>query len=488
MIRLKRYALFLLLMLPGAGCSLQGDPRLAGRLDPVLDRLSGGGAVVHARVVELPSRRELYATRPDQPCPPASNYKLLTSAVGLDLFGANHTVKTYLCLDGKDLWIVGTGDPATGDYRLAKAAGKTPVSMLQDWAAVLEQRGIREVNDIIYDDGAFEREPQVHPSWPKSWLQHWYAAPTTGLSFNDNSVDVTVFPAEDGKPARYEVMPPVRDIQLTNECISGQGGGPSIVKLPGGNIYRVSGTCKEKTELKSKPVENPGAFFADALRTQLAEKGIEVRGQIRRAEAPLGGACPPPTDKIVAIHETRMIDILSRINKNSQNLFAECLCKLNGQAYEARQGRQVPGSWAAGGQAVHAFLRANGIDDAALNPVDGSGLSPQNRLSARILTDMLAVMHSRPDGPAYLSSLTIAGVDGSLKDRMADLKGHVFGKTGYIGGVSSVSGYVKTRAGTWLAFSIVYNKIPDKAGDDTDVADFTKLQDEACHVLVDWQP
>ena len=50
-------------------------------------------------------------------------------------------------------------------------------------------------------------------------------------------------------------------------------------------------------------------------------------------------------DKIIAVHETKMSDILSRINKNSQNLFAECLCKMTGQAYEARHGRHVPGSF-----------------------------------------------------------------------------------------------------------------------------------------------
>ncbi|HOW71273.1 MAG TPA: D-alanyl-D-alanine carboxypeptidase/D-alanyl-D-alanine-endopeptidase [Phycisphaerae bacterium] len=463
------------------------DARLASRLDAVLGQLSSTGAVVRARVVELPGGRELYARDADQACTPASNFKLLTTAVGLDLFGANHRVKTYLALDGDDLWLIGTGDPATGDARLAAAGGGTPVTLLEAWASVLQRRGVRQIRgDLVYDDSAFERQPRVHPTWRKDWLLHWYAAPTSGLNFGDNSVDITVFPTEEGKPVRYEVMPPVQDIRIINECMTGAKGEPEIVKSPGGNVYRLGGICTKKTELKSKPVEEPGAFFADALRHQLQIKGITVRGEIRRAEAPLGGAPVPPAEKVIAVHETPLPDILSRINKNSQNLFAECLCKLSGQTFQRQLGRSVPGSWEDGGHALRAFLARNGIDHQALAPRDGSGLSPQNRVTARMLTDLLKVMHSRPDAEVYRSSLTAAGIDGSLKDRMADLKGHVFGKTGYIGGVSSLSGYVKTRRGTWLAFSIIFNRIPSQAGDDDDVAPFTKLQDEACRVLVGW--
>lgn len=478
------------LLLILTGCSsprIAHDPKLAARLDPVLDRYADKGVVIHARVLELPSRCEIYARRIDKPCTPASNFKLLTSAAGLDMFGADYKVKTYLAMDGDDLWLIGTGDPACGDPRLAKAAGRTPVSMLQDWVTAIEQRGIRRIKgDIVYDDSAFEESPKVHPTWPKHWLLHWYAAPTAGLNFNDNSVDITIYPTQPGKPPRYEVMPPAQCVKVINECMTADKNAPTIAKLKEGNIYKIGGTCSEMTELKSKPVDDPGAFFADALRTQLAARGITVDGRIRKADKPLGGAIPPPCDKIIAVHETKMSDILSRINKNSQNLFAECLCKMTGQAYEAKHGRRVPGSWENGGRALRAFLRKNGIDDRRLVPIDGSGLSPQNRLTTRMLTDLLAVMYARPDREDYMASLTICGVDGSLKDRMTDLKGRVLGKTGYIGGVSSTSGYIKTNAGKWLAFSFVYNQIPERSDDDSDVKPFTKLQDEACDILASW--
>lgn len=482
--RTVRIALSLCLILPPA--DLVAETGLQKRLDAVLERLASTGAVIHARVIELPGGRELYAKRPDAPCIPASNFKLLTSAAGLDMFGPRYTFKTWLAVDDRDLWVIGSGDPGTGDPRLAKARGETPTTMFERWAEALRSRGlVRIEGDLVFDDSALEKL-QVHPTWPKGWLLHWYAAPVSGLNFNDGCVDISVAPGEDDKPVRYTVMPPIADISVTNECLSGGKGVPSIVKLTGGNKYRIRGACSRPAELMSKPVEDPGAFFADALRTHLAAKGITIAGTIRRAERPLGGRIPPPQEKIVATHETPITDVLSRVNKNSQNLFAECLCKLTGQAFEAKQGRQVPGSWESGGRALHAFLQKSGIDDRGLEPVDGSGLSPANRTTTRMLTELLRVMFSRPDAEVYRASLTIAGVDGSLKDRMDGLKGRVYGKTGYIGGVSSTSGYLRTDAGRWLAFSFIYNAIPQRADSDADTADFTKLQDEACRVLAGW--
>lgn len=476
-----------LLILSGCGQPLARDvARLHGRLDEVLDRNAATGAVIHARVVDLTTGHELYSRHADDACTPASNFKLLTTATALDLFGPAHLFKTWLATDGDDLCVIGSGDPGTGDPRLAKARGRTPLAMFDAWADALHKRGITRIKgDLVFDDSALEASPRVHPTWPKSWLLFWYGAPCAGLNFNDNSIDVTVLPTEAGKPVRYEVMPPVSCVEIENTCTTGKGSA-SISKLANGNRYRLRGSCEKRSELASKPVDDPGAFFADALRTHLAKRGIVIAGKIRRAETPSSGAVPPSQDKIVAVYETPIRDVLSRVNKNSQNLFAECLCKMTGREFERRRGRDVPGSWVSGGEALRAFLRKNRISDAVLSPQDGSGLSPENRTSARMLTEVLAVMYRGPHREAYRASLATAGVDGSIHDRMTQLKGRVFGKTGYIGGVSSLSGYVHTSENHWLAFSFVYNHVPESKDDDRDTEPFTKLQDEACGVLASW--
>ncbi len=82
------------LLMLAAGTLPAEEVRLAGRLDAILNQHAAIGAIVHARVVKLPEREELYARNADKPCKPASNYKLLTTATGLDLFGPRHTFKT----------------------------------------------------------------------------------------------------------------------------------------------------------------------------------------------------------------------------------------------------------------------------------------------------------------------------------------------------------------------------------------------------------
>jgi D-alanyl-D-alanine carboxypeptidase/D-alanyl-D-alanine-endopeptidase (penicillin-binding protein 4) len=97
-----------------------------------------------------------------------------------------------------------------------------------------------------------------------------------------------------------------------------------------------------------------------------------------------------------------------------------------------------------------------------------------------LLTDLFAVMLARPDGDAYVDSFAKGGVNGTLEQRFAGLAGHVFAKTGYIGGVRALSGYVKTYGGEWLTFSIIYNNIPGA------VEPYEALQDEAVRLLVRW--
>ncbi len=455
------------------------DRRLSERLDPILTRLAHTGATVTARVVTVPRGRELYARDADVPYTPASNLKVPVSAALLDTFGLAHTFKTYVAVDGDDLWIIGTGDPGLGDPRLAQRRGSTVTGVFDAWADALQQRGLTHIaGDLVYYDGALDAQ-WVHPTWGDDAL-HWYGAPVSGLNFNDNCVDITVMPGEPGGPAAYEVQPPVRNITVINECRTADTHAPTIEKLPGGNVYRLGGTCARREELKSKPVEDPGAFTADALRTHLEGRGIRVAGTIRRAAAPLGGTLPPPPARVVALHETALRDILGRINTNSQNMFAEAACKLTGQAWARRQGRPVPGSWADGSAAVHAFLRRNRIDDRGLVVADGSGLSEDNKLTARLLTDLFVVMYRRPDRAAFIDSLAKGGVNGTLEQRFAGYEGRVFAKTGFIGGVRALSGYVRTQRNEWLAFAIIYNRIPG------DVKPYEGLQDEAVKLLIRW--
>ncbi len=479
-----------LLALPGCSWGQRAESaakptELAEKIDAVLHRLDDTGAIVSARFLEVPSGNVLYETdNTDYPFKPASNMKLVISATGLDHFGAGHTFKTYLAMDGDDLWIIGTGDPATGDPVIAKQYGGTTTTILDDWAKALKDRGVTEVKgDLVYDGLALDGF-DVHPTWNLSDLLHWYAAPVSGLAFNDNCVDITVTPGEDGKPANYSVMPPIENIKVINTTISGgEEHAPSIIKLPGGNIYEISGTVTKEAGLKSKPVEDPGAFFADALRTNLKSHGIEVLGSIRAAEAHLDGQLVPAEEKIVAFHESKIEDILARINKPSQNLFAEMLCKATGRDFRLQQGKDEAGSWLNGKFAIKAFFKEAGINAHPLVVADGSGLSHNNRVTTKMVSSLLLHMHNHPDAEIFFNSLTIGGVDGTISKRFTDVPGKVRGKTGYISGVRALSGYIQTDAGPTVIFSILYNEFSGSA------KPYEKLQDEAVTLVMhEYQP
>jgi D-alanyl-D-alanine carboxypeptidase/D-alanyl-D-alanine-endopeptidase (penicillin-binding protein 4) len=457
---------------------------LSKELRPLLHRYDDSGAIVAARVIELPSGRELYSERASQQVLPASNNKLPVSAAGLDRFGPDATFKTYLCYDGANLWLIGEGDPGTGDPRLAKRTGEKVTTMLDRWSERLKAMGVTHVpGNLYYFDGALD-DQRVLPLWSKSFLTDWYAAPVSGLNFNDNCVDITASPTTEGEPPKLEVTPPTTQaIRVENRATSAAGGTGGrkleITREPDANVYTITGACTRPTELESKPVTDPGAFFADALATNLLQHGVMIGGRVLRSPTPLGGKLQPPPETIVDMHETPITDVLSRINKNSQNLFAEALAKIEGNAYDEAHGRDVPGSWPSGSKAVHAFLRKYKIADRdKYVMVDGSGLARENRVTAKLITEILRTMHTHPYGAWYRQSLGVAGKDGTIGKRMDDLTGHVFAKTGYIGGVRALSGYILTNDNRWLAFSIIYNQIPGE------VRPFEDIQDNACRLMV----
>src|SRR5690348_1742608 len=162
------------------------DAALESQLKPILHKHDDSGAIFTARVIEVATGRELYAERIDDAFTPASNMKLATAATGLDLFGRDYKFKTYLAMDGDDLWIIGTGDPACGDPLIAKKTNGLPTTMLDEWADALVSKGIHDIpGNLYFYDGALEAQ-QIHPKWSKSFLTDWYAAPVSGLNFNDN--------------------------------------------------------------------------------------------------------------------------------------------------------------------------------------------------------------------------------------------------------------------------------------------------------------
>ena len=465
-----------------------GEP--AERLDALLRSLPTSKAVCGAAVADADTGEVLFTHHADTPLIPASNAKLFVMAAALDILGADFQFTTSLVVSGDDLWVVGSGDPGFGDPRLSAARGESVTAVFDRWAAALlaaDRRVI--VGDLVLDESIFDTE-YVHPDWDPGDLQKWFAAPVGALNLNDNCLDITVRPAaRAGDPVLWEVIPPTTIVQIDNRCKT-RGSGNPVIHKPGRDLrYTISGGCQKAWPFGPVAGSDPGAVFGDVLRNVLQQHGVVVEGSIRRVHNAAEKAGRPHT--LIAEHKTSLADVLNRIGKDSQNLFAECLLKRLGYEWQRRQGSpQATGTWASGRAAIRAWL-----DDqqgqatervaerwAGISIADGSGLSRSNRLTARQIVELLIVMHSRPDGDRFAESLSVAGRDGSLhrKKRLSDLTGAVRAKTGTMTGVKALSGYVDTPSGRRLAFSVLFNGITGPS------APFNELHDRFCRVLADW--
>ncbi|MHC5002084.1 MAG: D-alanyl-D-alanine carboxypeptidase/D-alanyl-D-alanine endopeptidase [Planctomycetota bacterium] len=451
-----------------AGCA--STPTVQQRWEEILHRLDDDGAIVAGRVLDADTGRELCAVGDiDQPMKPASNMKLVVAAIALESFGPTTTFETILALDGEDLVVIGSGDPGFGDPVLARARGGDADDVLAEWADAVADRGITAVGDVVYDSTAIEPFP-VHPSWwPEDRLE-WYGAPVGGLNFNDNCIDITLVPTLPGQPVDYELSTPVRDIEIENRCLTAAAGAETtadVRKLPGAMRYVLTGQAAGRTELTSVPVQDPGRFLADALRVALERRGVRVNGELRRAEDGTGAAEP----EVVAVHVSHLDELLARMNKRSHKLLADALIEMVGRGHDRRLGRP----W--GRRAVEAWLADSGLEPLDLVMVDGSGLSHDNRVTVRFMSELLLRMRRHPDAAVFEASLAVGGVDGTLRRRLTDVPGLVRAKTGTLTGASALSGYVTTDAGEELIFSIIVNR--HAASDDAEA-----LQDDAVRALV----
>jgi len=429
---------------------------LGGRISQLLDRLPAD-APVGVVVADARTGERLYTCRPDTPLKPASLMKLLVTAAALDRFGPHFEYRTrvYICAD--ELWVVGAGDPALADERIARRYGRARTQPFDEWARALHEAGIRRLSRIVLDDSIFDRQWR-HPDWPVEEATQWYQAPVGGLNLNDNCVDAVAEPLA-GK-VRLIIQPELPQEFLLSNLQAGPGPAPTVRRDPQADVFRFDGSVRRRTEFDSVAVGNPTVFFGHALKQALTNAGIDVNGPVvRRVVSPEATA----TATLVAEHATRLADVLWRCNTFSQNLFAECLVKsLPAYAPDGTRTGQ-PGSWADGTQLMQSLLEKLGVllDGAVLR--DGSGLSHNNRLTAAQLVELLVVMARHRYADDFIASLAAAGEEGSMRRRydVPALRGRLRAKTGTLQGVRGLAGYAWTPGGQMLAFALLDNASAD---------------------------
>jgi len=478
----------------------------AGSLDGSIAQLLEGRDLRGARfavcVIDADTGEVLAALGADEPMIPASNMKLLTTSAALDVLGKDFVFRTELGVTdpvdtggAADLIIKGDGDPALGDPVLLAEYGMTAQGLLDQWVLAVKEAGVTSVRQLIVDDGVFDR-PGVHPSWPIGQLNQHYCAQVAGINFHDNCLHVLPSPGTTrGAGPAISLYPQSPFLKTYNNATTGKSDSFWVDRKAGTNELTFRGTVKNKFYTPVRVTLNdPPIYLAQLLSVRLAQEGIEV-AEITRPSTETQEQPPPPTHTIYR-SQTLLSAVLKRTNRDSQNLFAEALLKRMGFALTGS-----PGNWENGPAAVrHALSKRMGTHASGAIIVDGSGLSRDNQVTARVLAELLYSMHNDPElSETFKASLSYVGKagdgkrqgDGTLSKRFRKLpKGRwVYGKSGYIRSVSSLSGYLvitdpddASKAVRTLAFSFLFNGFAPPISN----RDLKVLQDQMV-VLIDEQ-
>ena len=409
------------------------------------------------QIVELDSGRVVAERNPHMPVSPASNMKLFTTAAAIDLLKPSFEITTGVYVRGEidssgtlngDVRFVGRGDPTIG----GRFHDGQATEVLHDWASDLKAAGIKTVSgNLVFEHGYFDTE-YIHPTWPADQLTAWYEAPIAAFSMQEGCVEVRVLPGRKGQPCVVQLEPPTNYLAVQNSCRTGRGL-PFITRQRNSNTIIVRGGVPARSGRTEVfvTVENPVHYFAAVTNEVLQRDGIRVQGQIVLT------ARDPRSDwRLVTKHSTPLSIAIFVINKKSQNHYAEQVLKILGA--EMRK----EGSWRAGGAVLKEWLTTRtGVPAAEFQPVDGSGMSRDNRASANAFIGVLRYMWKSPWREEFVSSLPYSGDPGSKfgnRLRNAPYARQVYAKTGYISGVIGLSGYVHSQSGKVYAFSFLFNR------------------------------
>lgn len=416
---------------------------------------------------DISSDSTIFSHHADRLFTPASNLKLFTSAAALQLLGPSYRMKTEFAVRGEiapaghlqgDLIIAGGGDPLISGRFRSKIT-----DVLELWADSLSMRGIREINGRIVTDNLLFKYPELGQAWSWDDLSYWYACPISALSFNDNCVDLKFLPGKRvGDPAVIITDPITDYITIHNKSITLPADSTFTLdyyRVPNTNDVTFFGGIAVNDTLGEKDyvsVNKPDIYCATIFRDVLISRGIKAGAVIASDSAaayPIELMGAPPRPLFTWLSDSLAV-IISVINKNSQNLFAEQTLKALG----AERGGE--GSFKAGIKAAEDYFAEIGITGNDLQMYDGSGLSYMNMVKPSAIIKLLKYMASDRNFNIYFESLANPARDRSLRKRLLDIpsRDHVRAKTGFIGNVSAFSGYIQgPRTGRLIAFSIMIN-------------------------------
>lgn len=452
--------------------------------------------MVGIKVVSLGSGKVLFEENSNKLLRPASNMKLYTVAAALDRLSPDYRFVTSVYAPAKpdaagivhgDLTIYGRGDPS-----IAARFNGNYFKGIDDLAARIVAAGVKRVEGYLIGDETYFTGPQYGSGWEWEDLQWWYGAEVSALTINDNALDLVVKPGlQVGAPAVITTGPPDPLLTIVNHVVTAAKGTKRDLAVYRGlasDEVEISGSIAidDKGYSGELAISRPALLFVYLLRSSLAQRGVTITGKTRTvAASTTGGISVDPAQLYPVTHLTNIPQtppfeitqmqspplsiIAAQTLKPSQNLYTELILRTLGKvaapattSIDANRTSET-----AGIEVVRTFLREAGINPSSLVLTDGSGLSWHDMVTADATLQLLTYMRRHRYATVFLDALPIAGVDGTLKNRMKGTvaENNLRAKTGTLSSTASLSGFVRDAAGEELVFSIMVNNYAE----DTDV-------------------
>ena len=489
----------------------QQKAQTADTLDSLRERIAAHigqqkfvSALWGVKIVSLDTGKTIFEHNAQKYFNPASNAKLYTTALALERLGSDYRIKTSLYSTARpdasgllkaDLNVYGRGDPTMA----ARLNGGDYFKGFEPLITQLANAGVRRIEGDLVGDESYFTGPPFGSGWEWDDLQAYYGAEVSSLTVDDNALDLFVKPAQRvGIPCTITTGPPTSFVTFINRTQTASKGSESriVVYRPvGENIIYVSGrlSIDNSGYYTSVAVHNPASLFVNLFKDALAARGIAVTGRTRVIDCRYREVTPVDLTKLIELGSVASMplgDIVRETLKPSQNLFAQLLLLQVGN--RARQGATVAGSLdpnqsshsnaianmnsgaandtrtdeEAGVESMNDFLAQVGVKKGDVLLEEGSGLSRRDVITPEATVALLSYASRSPWAEVYLNALPIAGVDGTLQNRMKGTAaaGNVKAKTGTLRYVHALSGFVTTAAGEHVVFSIMLNNYNNLEG------------------------
>lgn len=390
---------------------------------------------------------------------PASTQKLFTSAAAFELLGSDYRYKTVVGYNGNiengtlkgSLHINGSGDPTLGSWRWNDTKEEV---VLKKIVTVLQENNITEIKgDVLINDSAFSIQP-LPGGWIWDDIGNYYGTGSWAINWHENQYDLHLQPGKKvGDTAKIvKVEPQLNEAHFINTIITGKKGSGDngyIYLAPHSLLAFTQGTVP----LQNEPFVISGSFayapgeFARALEKLLSKQKIQVAGVFtsHTAITESGSAWPAIQKTLLTLLSPPMDSINYWFLRKSINLYGEALIKT--LALE----KGAPGATDKGVEVVREFWKERGIDKGAVNIIDGSGLSPQNRVTTFAEVKVLQYARTRPWFKAFNNALP-------------EYNGMKM-KSGSIGGARAFAGYHTAKDGQQYVFSIIVNNYEGSSGE-----------------------